>query len=63
MNKKIHFLLILILPLAISFAEEADFIDRYLKKQIDVDIPYQVTHSSEYYIFAAQEDTPERLSK
>jgi len=58
MWKYLFFLLSSLLSLV---ADQSDFIDRYLDKKVDVEMPYQMTHSSEYYIFAAQEDTPAQL--
>jgi hypothetical protein len=61
MNKTTKYLFLLLLPLAISFADGPAFIDQYLKGKIHVDYPYQITHGSEYTVFAAKEDTVEQL--
>ena len=51
----------LLLSFTFSVGEESAFIDQYLAREVEVDYPYLRTHSSEYYIFAAQENTPEQL--
>lgn len=61
MNRIMKYLFFLLVTVTISFGGEVDFLNQYLDGKVDVDYPYQKTHSSEYYIFAAQEDTPKQL--